>query len=240
MTPALSSIEMRLAEQDHRIANMLQLAACLLESQAARATDKFTADAILAAGSQVRAFALLNNALREPGRGIACGTVYLRALCGHLNTACLAPRGLELTLNLPCGAPMACRNAQAMGLLVVEAAMNAAKHAFPDNRRGRLSITLAPSPAASHLECTVTDDGVGMEVAGKAAGGGLGVAFMRALATSLGCNLLIQSCEAGSSVSFRVPQIEGWGDSSPFIAPPRFGSERRTSSRIAEVRHGQA
>jgi len=61
----------------------------------------------------------------------------------------VAPVDLDLDRALP------------VGLIVSELISNALKYAFPDGRRGRVRVALAPQ-GETELEVSVSDDGVGL------------------------------------------------------------------------------
>jgi two-component sensor histidine kinase len=71
-----------------------------------------------------------------------------------------------------------------IGLLVVEAATNAAKHVFAVGRGSVFSICLAPL-AGAKLRLAITDDGPGFGPPGQATNR-LGMAIMPSLAQQLG------------------------------------------------------
>lgn len=195
----------QLAELHHRVANVFQLVGGLLSVQAARAPDRVSAEALRSADAQLRAFALLVDQLRARGIGRpVCAVRYLRRLAAHLEAACLAPRSIELALDLPIALPLGERVCQTLGLVVVECVMNAVKHAFAGRDRGQILVTLEGTRAG--VRCTVGDDGNGF---GGAAAGGQGLRLVHMLAADSGGHCRIESCGLGTRVIVLVPDAPG-------------------------------
>jgi two-component sensor histidine kinase len=103
------------------------------------------------------------------------------------------------------------KRAVSVGLIVNELVTNALRHAFPDNREGRILIGLATRPAEGQegLEALVRveDDGIGLSAAGKQPGeGGLGSAIVAALAEELRGSLSTDSSAGGTRIelAFRL------------------------------------
>jgi two-component sensor histidine kinase len=89
--------------------------------------------------------------------------------------------------------------AVSLGLIVTELVINALKHAFPDNRSGRVVVTYtAGSPGWS---LSVTDDGVGRPKSAAKPKGGLGTIIVESLAKQLGAQVTISDCDPGTKVS---------------------------------------
>jgi two-component sensor histidine kinase len=81
-----------------------------------------------------------------------------------------------------------------LALIVTEAVSNALKYAFPDGRRGFISVTLTARPDSALL--VVEDDGVGIP-AGQAETetgprDGLGIQLIRGFSRQLGAKLIVE------------------------------------------------
>ena len=108
----------------------------------------------------------------------------LGELCGALQAA-HAKRPVEIVaesdpLTLDAG------RATSLALVAGEAAINALKHAFPENRIGRIVVRCRRLDAR-RCRLEVADDGVGRAVQPRK--GSLGMKLMRALARTLGGEL---------------------------------------------------
>jgi two-component sensor histidine kinase len=205
-----------LKEVHHRVKNNLQIVASLLSLQARRSTNREALDVLQDTQNRVKSMALLHEALYRSGNlaRINFG-VYVKDLCGQLlltygsvaNRVTLENRigriGLPLDYAVPCG------------LIVNELVSNALKHAFPDERAGKISVELNAADKQS-LVLSVSDDGVGtasdLEPAASLT---LGLQLVSRLATQLGGKLKMAPSESGGaafSVYFPVPEgtiVEG-------------------------------
>ncbi|HEX8664106.1 MAG TPA: sensor histidine kinase, partial [Beijerinckiaceae bacterium] len=88
------------------------------------------------------------------------------------------------------------RDAAALALLVNELVTNALRHAFPDGRKGRVSISARRSEGAARL--TVEDDGVGLAAAAAASGEGFGRTLAEMLARQLKAELRWEDAAPGT------------------------------------------
>ena len=85
-----------------------------------------------------------------------------------------------------------------LGLIVTELVINALKHAFPEDRKGKIKVDYR-----SHGEnwaLSVVDDGVGMPVDASVKPG-LGSSIIQALATQLHASIDIADAKPGTAVS---------------------------------------
>jgi two-component system, sensor histidine kinase PdtaS len=100
-----------------------------------------------------------------------------------------------------------------LGLIVTELVINALKHAFPENRPGKILVDY--HARGSDWALSVSDDGVGMPVpsAGpKAAKAGLGTNIVQALAMQLAAKVNVAPANPGTKVSIEhtyVPVLVG-------------------------------
>lgn len=97
-----------------------------------------------------------------------------------------------------------------LGLVVTELVINALKHAFPDDRAGRIVVDYRSRGADWTL--SVGDDGVGMPQAPNEAKAGLGTSIVQALAAQLGAKVDVTSRKPGTRISIihtYVPVLVG-------------------------------
>ena len=87
-------------------------------------------------------------------------------------------------------------------LILNELLSNVFKHAFPDGRKGRISVVLK-APAPGTLELAVEDDGVGLRP-GWENSPSLGWQIVRILAAQLEGSLAVEPC-AGTRFVLRCP-----------------------------------
>jgi len=86
-----------------------------------------------------------------------------------------------------------------LGLIVTELVINALKHAYPQHRRGK--ITVGYRSVADGWTLCVTDDGVGMSQGTGSAAPGLGTAIVQALAKQLHGSVLVADTAPGTRVT---------------------------------------
>ena len=154
-----------LREIHHRIKNNLQIVVSLLNLRAQRLNSPAARTALAEAQTRIKALALVHRHLYEQPEVEA---VELHAFLGDLcaliedTTAPSAPVTVEVDV-----APVTVSTDQAIpiALLVTEILSNAFKHAFPDDRGGRIEVRLAPVAGGALLE--IADDGVGYSLRGR-------------------------------------------------------------------------
>jgi two-component sensor histidine kinase len=96
--------------------------------------------------------------------------------------------------------------AQLVSLFLIEAVMNALKHAFPDRREGTIEVALRILPKDSGLLLRIADNGVGSSTR-KHPGepGGLGTGIMTSLASQLDGTANTTLTPDGTSVELTFP-----------------------------------
>jgi two-component sensor histidine kinase len=100
--------------------------------------------------------------------------------------------------------PLGMQQAVLLGLILNELVTNAVKHAFPDNRAGRIRVRLEAS--ATQLRLSVEDDGVGFDHSARnGADVGQGQALLLGLAHELSGRLEVHSTTSGSSFRLTLP-----------------------------------
>lgn len=171
-------------EAAHHGANLLQLTVCNLE-RAARTADGVAKRTLGAATDQISAASRLHQLLDFPGTERMVAGSYLRMLGDMLNRLVLAPAGHSLAVHIEPAANLALPVPvlRLLGQLVVEAVVNASKHAYPTARGGRVLLTL--SSARPWLCCMIADDGIGsLTELGRP--GSRGMALIDGLAQQMG------------------------------------------------------
>ena len=186
---ALSDKEVLFREVHHRVKNNLQTVSSLLFMQIARVHDTQTKALLQATLGQVEAMGLVHRVLYQSDQAAEVDLrPYLEQLCADLSSMYDASgRGIVIRVEVN-GCTMPMERAIPVGLVVNEVVTNAYKHAFPDGRKGQVTVTCAQSKGRMVL--TVRDDGVGL--AGTVAQG-----------TSIGMDLIHSLVEqAGGQCSF--------------------------------------
>jgi two-component sensor histidine kinase/CheY-like chemotaxis protein len=202
MRRAKERAEALLVEVNHRVANSLALVTSLLRLQAS-ASDSEELKAIL--GETCGRIAAIVNVHRSLYHDEEVHEVrldrYLQSLVGDLSKT-LPDHIAVRTEAAPVEA--AADRAVALGIIVTELVVNAAKYAYPEGVRGEVRVSLEPA-GDDRARLLVADDGRGGDGAaagddGVAEGGtGLGRRIVRSMAQSLGTEVAIVSTGAGTT-----------------------------------------
>lgn len=152
--------EWMLKEIHHRVKNNLQIVSELLDSQLDQLQEPRTVAIIRESQNRVQAMALVHQKLYQ-SQNLAQVDMqeYIREIVEHLLTSfrCQAVQehldiaAIELDVAL----------ATPLGLIINEAVTNSLKYAFPESRRGTISINLSELPGQRY-QLTLADDGVGL------------------------------------------------------------------------------
>lgn len=191
-------------EIDHRTKNALHMAGTLLQFQAKRTSDPAAADALRNAWNQLERMAGVHALLYEGGQPDSIDfSAYLHRITRELGET-LQPVPGQITIEVDTeemhfGPDLAIP----LGLLVGEAITNAMKHAFPEERRGHISVRLrAAGNGSMHL--TVEDDGVGLSEERRK--GSLGLDLIEIFARQIGGKASIEpGRDRGTRVDVAFP-----------------------------------
>jgi two-component sensor histidine kinase len=190
-------------EMTHRIGNNFAVVAALIRRKAGSVTDAHARSVLDEAIEQVTIMARLHRHLQVRGEVVSVDSEeFLAELCNDLQA--LMVRGRPISVErvcTRCALPIA--QAVRLGLIVNELVTNALKHAFPDSRRGTVSVRLNKE-TGDCLRLVVEDDGVGVRDL-PSQGSGKGRSLTQALAAQLGGRLECRSENAGTSFSLLIP-----------------------------------
>lgn len=192
--------DLLLRESAHRTRNdFTQLIGMIkLEEMAAR-DHPYLQERLRAIADRIHVFTRLQNRLsRAQETAVVEIQQFIPDLCGDLQSSLAGLRPVKVEARadaLPVPEPAAV----AVGLIVNELVTNALKHAFPDNRAGKVEVIFLCRETG---ECTlcVEDDGVGIEgtEASKEPPQGLGQRLVRSLVSQLQGSYDIRPRTAGS------------------------------------------
>lgn len=197
LAEALAQQGAHLQEMDHRVKNNLQLIASLILLQSRRTTDESARQALKAVLERVNAVATVHRRLFQGDPLRFDVAAFVRDLIGDM-AAAAGRDDLEIVVALDQVAIPA-SSAAAFALVINELLGNALRHAFPDGRSGRISVSLVDRGAACVL--IVADDGVGM-------GGrppGFGSTIVGLLSQQLRAQLEIADTQPGVRATVTVP-----------------------------------
>ncbi len=157
---------MSLQEMQHRVRNDLQGICSSLDREGRKMADEEQRGGYDRVGRQVQALAALYNYLAgaRSGGPIDMGA-YLGSLCMRIEAAgALASRGIAVGVETQ-PVSMAIDRAGRLAIAVNELVANAAEHAFPDGRGGKIMVRLFAQTAGGSGSSVVTvgDDGCGFK-----------------------------------------------------------------------------
>ncbi|HUI71951.1 MAG TPA: PAS domain-containing protein [Spirochaetia bacterium] len=160
---SLKEKDLLLKEVHHRVKNNLQIVCSLINLERHREEgSSATSRALRDVESRVRSMALVHEVLYESGNfALIKFSSYLEKLCQTLLVAyatdhdqiqlkvCVEEASLALVKAIPCG------------LIVNELVVNSLKHAFPEGRRGTITIEMSKGEEGV-VSLAVRDDGIGI------------------------------------------------------------------------------
>jgi PAS domain S-box-containing protein len=158
---SLQEKELLLREIHHRVKNNLQIVSSLLNLQAESVQSGDARESLLESQARVRAMALLHETLYQSDRlGSVDFAAYVESLWAYLARTIGELRStIHLDREID-ASPPDIDTAVPCALIVTELLTNAAKHAFPDGREGR--IVVQATFADGRFKLRVSDNGIGL------------------------------------------------------------------------------
>ncbi len=172
------------SELQHRVANNLQLVVAMLRNARRGLSDPQASEVIARAEDRIAAMAQLHRRLYD-------GTAYtdgLEPILREVLAEALQDFPVRISLLIESKADLSVDQLTAITLLVNEAAMNSAKHAFAQGQEGEFEVKLT-SLDDGRLELLMRDNGPGLDPEVLQTRGSLGMSIMRAFASQLGGTL---------------------------------------------------
>lgn len=190
-----------LQEIQHRVANSLQIIASVLMQSARRVQSEEARGHIQNAHHRVMSIAALQRQLSSSTGGDVELHAYLTQLSQSLGASMIGePDRLSIQVVVD-GSAVEADVSVSLGLIVTELVINALKHAFPDEREGKILIEY--SAAGDDWTLSVTDDGIGMPTGIDAPKPGLGTGIVEALAKNLQGAIQLSDANPGTAVTIR-------------------------------------
>ncbi len=151
-----------LKEIHHRVKNNMQVISSMLNLQSREVEDPKVLEVFRDTQTRIRSMALVHEKLYQ-SKDLARIDFrsYLQTLIVHLFHAHRTDSDRvrsEMTITQ---SSLDINTAIPVGLIVSELVSNALKYAFPDERKGRIRVGLAPAPD-NKLVLTIADDGIGL------------------------------------------------------------------------------
>jgi two-component sensor histidine kinase len=194
-----------LQEVRHRVANSLQIIASVLLQNAKRTTSDETRSHLKDAHNRVMSVAELERQLTGSGDGQVDVGVYFTNLCASIEASMISDHDQISLVVTGAGGAIQARTSVSLGLIVTELVINALKHAFPQDRHGRITVEFALH--GPNWILSVADNGVGMPTDPALIRTGLGTSIVQALAGQLMAAVEIAPAYPGTRVTVRHTQI---------------------------------
>lgn len=213
--------QLLIEELSHRTRNDLASIVTLLNIQASNGPADARAG-FQAAAERVRTIARAHRRLEVSGeRVVVDSRFFLNELCGDIQLVRLSERPISLEVGVE-SHRISIDKAVPLGLIVNELVTNAAKHAFPNNRSGRITISFSRRGPSYAL--VVEDDGIGIP---EGVEQGLGTRLLTLLASQLGSRFDIGPGTGGRGTRAAVEilvKAEKDSEDEPVPEPKRAGS----------------
>lgn len=158
---SLQEKEVLLKEIHHRVKNNLQVISSLLYLQSNKAVDGQTIELFNESQNRIRSMALIHEKLYQSEDLVNIDfTEYIKSLISYLfNSYKPKLNVINIQVNVA-GVLLSIDEAIPCGLIINELISNSLKHAFPDNRKGKIKIKMT-SNKQRKVTLTVEDNGVG-------------------------------------------------------------------------------
>ncbi|MBE7203277.1 MAG: PAS domain-containing protein [Parafilimonas terrae] len=202
LTDALATQTMLVHEVDHRVKNNLQMIAALLSMQTRAITDPAARTAMEAMLTRVEALGTVHRRLYQSNNVERFDVAeFARDLATDLVRGSGGDR-IRLHMDLE-AVEIPVTKAPPVALMMNELITNALKHAFPGDRAGRLSVTVAPDGA--YFTVKIADDGIGMPV-DVMEQRSFGKRLIGTLCRQLSASIAWMANDPGTIVSIRLPR----------------------------------
>lgn len=189
--------EILLREVQHRVANSLQIIASVLLQNARKVTSEESRIHLQDAHQRVMSVAAIQKQLAASSLSEVILKPYLAQLCQSIGASMIDDHDRISIVVDGDGSATSSDVSVSLGLIVTELVINALKHAFPDDRCGKVTVEYYSGFEGWAL--SVNDDGVGMSAANDTAG--LGTAIIQALANQLSATITVSDLAPGTGVT---------------------------------------
>jgi two-component system, sensor histidine kinase PdtaS len=194
-----------LQELQHRVANSLQIIASVLMQSARKSQSDETRGHLHDAHHRVMSIAAMQKQLSASAIGDVELRPYFTALCQSIGASMIRDHD-QLTLEVRADDGVASSDVSVcLGLIVTELVINALKHAFPDNRGGRIIVDYHSQ--GSEWTLSVGDNGIGMPKDYESVKPGLGTSIIEALARQMLARIKVVDAKPGTTVSITHTQV---------------------------------
>ena len=188
-----------LQELQHRVANSLQIIASVLMQSARKVQSEEARSHLHSAHQRVMSVASLQHQLAASQIGEVELRPYLTTLCESIGASMIRDHN-QLSLDVHVDESVTRADVSvSLGLIVTELVINALKHAFPDERNGKIRVNYhAQGP---NWTLSIADNGVGMPADAASVRPGLGTSIVQALSAQLHGVIKVGDANPGTMVS---------------------------------------
>jgi two-component system, sensor histidine kinase PdtaS len=189
-----------LRELVHGVANNFAAIAALIQMKSDSVSDAKAKSVLDDALEQVKVMARVHRRLRAGDQDATLDSkIFIEELCDDLKASVGRSRKILIECKVD-SRPLGMDQAVTLGLIINELITNAIKHAFPDQRPGRIRVEFAGLGDQSLL--FVEDSGVGFDERGSV---GNGDDLIKGLSRQLGGEPQVNSSKTGSSFRLFIP-----------------------------------
>lgn len=192
--------ELLLKEIHHRVKNNLEMVKSLIALQSAQIEDTATKDAMIASQNRVQSMGIIHQKLYQ---GDNLGSIEMKDYFLNLSEGILDTFNAEEKIKIECAMDnlnLDVDTAVPIGLIVNELLTNALKYAFPENKKGEISISLEKFKS-NHLKLKVSDNGIGKVKGLAPKGTGFGSQLVSLLTQQLN-GKMVERSEKGTLIEF--------------------------------------
>ena len=194
-----------LQELQHRVANSLQIIASVLMQSARKVQSEEIRGHLNNAHQRIMSVAAMQQQLASSSVADVELRPYFTALCNSIGASMIRDHN-QMSLDVSVDGTVTHADVSvSLGLIVTELVINALKHAFPNDRKGKIKVDYRSH--GPNWTLSVTDNGVGMPTDAAAAKPGLGTSIVQALTKQLQAVIHITDANPGTAVSVAHMQI---------------------------------
>ena len=179
-----SENELLLKEIHHRVKNNLEMVSSLLKLQSVKTKDEAAKDVMRASQNRVQSMGIIHQKLYQ---GENLGSIemldYFKNLSENIIDAFGANDKVEVQYDMNM-VELDVDTAVPIGLIVNELLTNSLKYAFPEDRKGRIELSLKEMDE-TQLQLVVADNGVGQTAGASPKGTGFGSQLVQLLTSQL-------------------------------------------------------
>jgi two-component sensor histidine kinase len=194
-----------LQEVQHRVANSLQIIASVLMQSARKVQSEEARGHLRDAHHRVMSIAAVQRHLAASTLGDVALRPYFVQLCESLAASMIHdPDRLSIVVNVD-DSVVDANASVSLGLIITELVINALKHAFPEQKHGKIVVDYRSEGRKWRL--SVKDDGVGMPTGEHKAKPGLGTGIVEALARQLQGHIRVADASPGTAFTLMHEEL---------------------------------